>query len=129
MQLEPTPMHRLLLTAVLLGSVAGCALRPRYSDFISTKTVGPETALLLTTPTGQPLAKVRVEMSESRSRYTATTGADGTFELPVDQKYLAENPVLVVTLPTGHTGYRLTLAPPPAPPPQPAPAPAEPERG
>lgn len=127
-----------LLVPVLVFVGASCALRPRYTDFVTAKTVGPESPpLVLTSKDGAPLANVRVEMGEGKSRYTVTTKADGSFVLPVDKKYLGEDPVLVIALPAGTDGYALVVAPVPAPEVLQAPAavpaapatPATPEKG
>lgn len=126
-------MHRFALVFATLVVLSGCALRARYTDFISPKTEGKEATFLLTDrDTGKPLGGVKVEMSEARNRVSVTTAADGTFTLPVEKKFVDENPVLVVTLPKGVTGYELKLAPPPPPPtpePAPAPEPAPPSNG
>jgi hypothetical protein len=119
-------MRLALLAALFALALAGCALRPRYADFVTPKTDGKEIAFVLTDPsTGQPIPNAKIELSELRNRLQLTTGADGTFKLPNEKKYLDENPVFVVTLPKGFAEYRVALAPPPAPPAPPA-APAEP---
>lgn len=122
---------RLALTAALFAlALGGCALRPRYADFVTPKTDGKEIAFVLTDPsTGQPIPNAKIELSELKNRLQLTTGADGTFKLPNEKKYLDENPVFVVTLPKGVAEYRVALAPPPPPPApaapvEPAPAPA-----
>lgn len=108
-----------LAVALLLS---GCALRPRYADFVTAKTEGREVTFLLTdAATGLPVSGAKVEVGELKSRVNVTTGADGTFKLPVEKRYLDENPVFVVTLPKGVEASRVRLAPPPAP----APAPPE----
>jgi hypothetical protein len=70
-----------------------------------------------------------------RARSHENSAADGRLTLPVEKKYLDENPVLVVQAPAGTTSWKLALAPPPPPPPAPpaaepkpadAPAPVEP---
>lgn len=117
-------MRRIAL-CVGLVALSACVLRPRYSQFITAQTAGPEAVMLLTDKdTGAPLGNTRVEMSELKNRLVVTTKADGTFALPVDKKYLAEDPFLVVALPQGVLGYELKLAPV-APPVQPEAAPAE----
>jgi hypothetical protein len=117
-------MRRLPVLSLLALLATGCALRPRYADFVSEATPGPQSLFVLTDEAGQPLPGVTVELSELRNRVVVTTAADGTFALPVDKRYLKENPVLVVRLPAGVMGYTVSLAPPPAPPPAPEPSPA-----
>ncbi len=115
---------RLTLIVVSIASLmSGCALRPRYADFVTPKTAGKEVTFVVTdADTHKPVPNARVEVSELRNRIQVTTAADGTFKLPVDKKYLEENPVFVVTLPKGFETYRVTLAPPP---PEPVVAPPE----
>lgn len=110
---------RLTLIVVSIASLmSGCALRPRYADFVTPKTAGKEvTFLVIDADTNKPVPNARVEVSELRSRIQVTTGPDGSFKLPVERKYLEENPVFLVTLPRGVVTYRVTLAPPPPPPP------------
>lgn len=104
-------MRRIAL-CVGLVALSACALRPRYSQFITAQTAGPEAVMLLTDKdTGAPLGNTRIEMSELKNRLVVTTKADGTFALPVDKKYLAEDPFLVVAVPQGVLAYELKLAP------------------
>ena len=99
----------LLVMAVLASS---CALRPRYSDFVSSKTAGKDITFVVTdAATNAPVPGAKIEVSELRNKVSVTTGADGTFKLPVEKKYLEENPVFVVTLPKGFEEYRLSVAP------------------
>lgn len=117
-------MRSALAVFGLAGLLASsCALRPRYRDFVSATTTGPSLTLQMTDPGGAPVANAKVEMSELKNRQSFSTGADGTFSVPVEKKYLDENPVLVVQLPAGAKAYRLALAPPPPPPLPAAPAP------
>lgn len=122
-------MLRVLLVASSLLLLAGCALRPRYADFVSPTTTGDQVTFLLTEKgTGRPLPAINVEVGELKHRVRVTTSADGTFSLPVDASLLKDNPVIVVSVPRGVTGYELVLvtAPAPAAPQAPA-APATPE--
>ncbi len=105
------------MMAVLASS---CALRPRYRDFVTAKTEGSSVKLLMTDNLGLPVANAKVEFSELKNRQSLSTAADGTFSLPVDKKYLDENPVLVVQLPPGGKSYSLAVAPS-LPPPLPIP--------
>lgn len=103
-----------------------CALRPRYRDFVTAKTEAKEVKLLVTDGAGAPLPNAKIELSEWKNRLLVTSGPDGLVTLPVDKKYLDENPVLVLQLPPGASSYALALAPPPPPPAPPAPAPEPP---
>jgi hypothetical protein len=105
----------------------GCALRPRYGDFITAKTEGKElTLVVIDTATNRPVPGAKIEMSELRNRLNLTSGPDGTFKVPVEKKYVDENSIFVVTLPNRDiVSYRLEVARPPAPPPPP-PTPTEP---
>ncbi len=108
---------RVVVSVVLLvGLASSCALRPRYRDFVTAKTDAKAVQLLVTNGAGAPLPNVKVELSELKNRVAMTSAADGTFSLPVEKKYLDENPVLVLLLPPGTSAYALTLAPPPLPP-------------
>ena len=127
-------MTRLVLLVSSLVLLAGCALRPRYADFVSPSTKGEKVTFLLSEKgTGKPLPNVAVEMSENKNRVRVTTAADGTFSFPVDAKYVKENPVIVVSVPRGVWDYQLSMVAEPAPmPPAPveppaAPAPASPD--
>lgn len=114
-------MRRLLLLCALAGLTA-CALRPTYRSLVPPETTAAELKLLLVDrTTGSPLPNVKVELSEWKNRYSTTTGADGTFVLPVAKKYLEENPVLVVAVPRGVKGYELRTPPPTGPGPEAAP--------
>ncbi|MBM4783346.1 MAG: hypothetical protein GQE15_37185 [Archangiaceae bacterium] len=115
---------RIVLSSVLVvGLSSSCALRARYRDFVTPKTEGKEVQLLVTDGQGAALPNVKVEMSEWKNRLVLTSAADGRLTMPVDKKYLDENPVLVVQLPAGMSQYTLALAPPPLPPPPPVMAP------
>lgn len=121
-------MRLVLIASVLALAVAGCALRPRYGDFVTSKTEGKElTFVVIDTDTNQPVPNAKVEVSELKNRLMLTTGADGTFKLPVEKKYVDENPVLVVSLPKGVSAYRVEVARPPPPPPAPVEPPVAPE--
>ncbi len=94
-------MRGLALTvAALVLVLAGCALRPRYGEFVTPQTVGPSVALQLVSA-DVPVAGATVEFGEYRNKVTLTTDAEGGFSLPVDKKYFADNPILVVNAPKG----------------------------
>ncbi|MGV3625506.1 MAG: hypothetical protein ACO1OB_32140 [Archangium sp.] len=103
------------LSALAIASllvVSACALRPRYNDFITANTKGPdERFVVIDTDTNKPVEGAKIEISENKNRLQATTGRDGQFTLPVDKKYVSENPIFVVSLPKGVTSYRVELAP------------------
>ena len=100
------------LAIASLLAVSACALRPRYNDFITANTKGPDARfVVIDSDTNKPVEGAKVEISEFKNRLQATTGADGQFTLPVDKKYVSENPIFVVTLPKGVTSYRVELAP------------------
>lgn len=110
-------MRQSLVVAVFAVLVAGCVLRPRYADFITANTTEKVvTFVVIDTDTNQPVPGARVEWSELKNKLVVTSGPEGRFEVPVDKKYLAENPVFVVTLPKGSIHYRLeqVATPPPA---------------
>jgi nucleoid-associated protein YgaU len=126
-------MRQLLVAILFAALLGGCALRPRYADFITAKTEGKEvTFQLLDADTKKAVPGAKIEVSELRSRINVTTAADGTFTLPVDKKLVSDNPVFVVSLPAGVLRSEVRLAPAPAPvapveaPPAPAAAPVEP---
>lgn len=104
---------RVLLPLTLLA-LGGCALRPRYTDLVTPQLAAAQVKLvLLQAPERAPLAGVKVEMSEGKSRYSAVTAADGSFSLPVTKAYRDENPILVVATPPGVASYRVEVAPEP----------------
>lgn len=112
---------RVVLAVVVVALGQSCALRHRYRDFVSPKTEAKTVQLLVTDGNGAPVPNVKVELSEWKNKVAVTSAADGTFSLPVEKKYLDENPVLVLLLPPGTSRYALALAPPPLPvaPPEP----------
>ncbi len=114
-------MRGLLPLAVVLGLSSSCALRPKYRDFVSSKTTSKDVALQVTDGAGAPLPDVKIEFSEFKNRLQLTTGADGVVKLPVEKKYLDEDPVLVVQVPVGVQAFTVGLAPPPPPAPELAP--------
>jgi hypothetical protein len=90
------------LTLVAAALVfAGCALRPRYADFITAETPGPSVALQLLDADDQPVSGAAVEFGEYRNKVTLVTDVQGAFFLPVDKKYFGDNPVLAVNPPRG----------------------------
>ena len=110
-------MRLTLFVFVAALLISGCALRPRYADFVSPTTAGKEVTFLVTdAATKLPVPNAKIEVSELKNKLSVTTGPDGTFKLPVEKKYLEENPVFVVSLPKGFEEYRLALAPLPVSP-------------
>lgn len=121
-------MLRVLFVASSLLLLAGCALRPRYADFVSPTTAGEKVTFLLSEKgSGRPLSGVNVEVGELKGRVRVTTAADGTFSLPVDKKLVDDNPVIVVAVPRGVSGYELTVVAAATPAPAPVSAPTSPE--
>ncbi len=117
------------LALTLLFVASGCSLRPRYNDFgLKPGEVKEARFVVLDAESGRPVEGAKVEVSEFKNRVISTTGADGTFVLPVEKKYVDENPLFVVTLPRGVLQYRVELvheAVAPVLPPEPAEAPVE----
>ena len=91
---------RALLLALAAFVLAGCALRPRYGDFVNAETPGPTVALQLISEDA-PVSGAVVEMGEYRNKVTVVTDAQGGFSLPVDKKYVADNPILAINAPKG----------------------------
>lgn len=114
-------MRITIYVAALALLATGCALRPRYGDFVSARTEGKEiTLVVIDTATNRPVPGAKVEVSELRNRLNFTTPADGTFKVPVEKKYIDENSIIVVTLPPNVINYRVDIARPPPPPPPPS---------
>ena len=111
-------MRRGLSLVVAALVLAGCALRPRYGDFINAETPGPAMALQLLDTDDQPVSGATVEIGEYRNKVTVVTDAQGAFLLPVEKKYFGDNPIVVVNPPKGvgrtHvvTKQLLTVLPP-----------------
>ena len=118
-----------LRSVVVVGALVllstGCALRPRYQEFVTADrlkdTATPSVSLTVTDPsTGQPLAGAKVEIGEFPKKFSAVTGADGLVNVPLDKRYHADNAIIAVTLPKGVSRYK--LAPTPVASPDAAPA-------
>ncbi len=92
------PLAVLFAAAVML---AGCALRPRYADFVSKETTGPVTLQVIEKNSGTPVANAAVEVGELKGRVNVKTDPQGFFVLPVDKQLLADNALIVVTAPSG----------------------------
>jgi hypothetical protein len=103
-------------SVVVVLLLAGCTLRPRYADFINAKTEGAvATFVIVDADRSIPIAGAKIEIGELKNRVNVTSGADGTFTLPVDKKYSDENSIFSVTLPRGLAHYKILLAPQEAP--------------
>ena len=110
-------MRLLLIAGLFAASLSACSLRPRYADFVTASTTGKEATFVVTdAATHQPVPGAKVEVSEGKNRIIVTTALDGTFTLPVDKKYIDDNPVMVVILFKGFEVYQVSLAGPVAPP-------------
>lgn len=119
-------MKKLALSVLLAVVAAGCSLRPRYNDYHLMVDVLKEARFVVVNPDdNKPISGAKIELGEGKSKVTTTSDSMGGFLLPVDKRYVDDNPVLVVTLPKGMEKYEVRLAPPPAPELPPAPA-AEP---
>src|SRR3954465_1957131 len=123
-------MRKLSLIVAAVAFV-GCALRPRYAELVDKTTPGPLVQLqLVELQAGKPVAGALVEMSEYRNKVSVKTDAEGRFALPVDKKYLEENPIFVINAPSasGRTKVQHLADPEPIPAPPPPPIPvAEPQ--
>lgn len=109
-------MKKLALSVLLVVVAAGCSLRPRYNDYHLMVDVLKEARFVVVNPDNNtPIAGAKIELGEGKSKVTTTSDAMGGFLLPVDKRYVADNPMLVVTLPQGVEKYEVRLAPPPAP--------------
>ena len=109
-----------LRAVVALGALgllsAGCAMRPRYQEFVSAErlkdTAAPLVSLTVTDPsTGQPLGGAKVEIGEFPKKFSAVAGADGVVNVPLDKRYHADNAIIAVTLPKGVARYKLVATP------------------
>ncbi len=110
-------MRQLIICIAFAVAVSACALRPRYTDFITRRTEGKSVTFLVSDmESGKPIPNARVEVSELKNRIILNTAVDGTFTLPVEKKYIDEDPVFVVTLPVGFKAYRLSVVAPAAAP-------------
>lgn len=110
-------MRQLVIGLCFTVALSACPLRPRYTDFITRRTETKSVTFLVSDmETGKPIPNARVEVSELKNRIILNTAIDGTFTLPVEKKYLDEDPVFVVTLPIGFKTYRLSVVAPPAAP-------------
>lgn len=113
-------MMRAVVVVLAVVMASGCALRPRYGDFVQQGFEGKELELqVVDADSGAPVAGAKIEVGEGKSKLALTSGVDGAFRIPVDKRYADENSILVVTLPKGTTHYRVeplpvrVLAPPP----------------
>ncbi len=99
----------LCLAALVL---AGCALRPRYGQFVGKETRAPVRLQLLEKQSGLPVSGAVIEVGDNR-KVTFKTDEHGVFTLPVDPLLLSDNALIVVTAPRGVS--RTQLVPVPAP--------------
>lgn len=104
-------MRAAFLLAVAALAIAGCALRPRYADFISKETPAPVKLQLIEKKTGAPIPNAAVEVGELRGRVNVKTDADGYFVLPIDKQLLADNALIVVSTPPGFGRTQVVVAP------------------
>jgi hypothetical protein len=104
---------RALTLAVVAVALAGCALRPRYAQFVSKDTTGSRVQLqLLERSTGMPVAGAVIEVGEYRTRVITRTDGQGLFALPIDRRYLDDNAIIVVSPPVGVGATRVASVEP-----------------
>lgn len=130
-------MRALGLVAAVAVVASGCALRPRYADFVTKETTAPVKVLLVEKKSGTPVANAAIEIGE-RNKVVVRTDVDGTAMLPIEKRFLDDNALLVVNAPAGVGQTQMSVAPVvpvapaapvepnPATTPEPAPAPAAP---
>ena len=93
-------------------ALAGCALRPRYTELVDKDTPGPAVQVqLVEVESGQPVPGATVELGEYRNKRTFTTDAQGMFTLPVEKKYLDDNSILVINSPAAAGRTRVVVKP------------------
>jgi hypothetical protein len=119
---------RSVLIALLALTATGCALRPRYGDFVTKETTAPVKVLLVEKKSGTPVAGAAIELGE-RSKVVVKTEADGTATLPLEKRFLDDNALLVVNAPAGVGLTEMSVAPVAPPVAQPEAAPAAPAEG
>jgi hypothetical protein len=90
---------RTLALFVAAMVLVGCALRPRYAEFVSKETTAPVKLQVVEKRSGAPVPGASIEVGEFRGRVSVKTDADGYFLLPVDKKLLDENSLIVITAP------------------------------
>ena len=120
----------LAASVVILGVATGCALRPMYRDVVGVSKATPGAASevsirVVEEKSGEPVPGATLRIGENpRTRVVRTTDARGMTTLPINTALVAENSLVVVTLPPGFGRYRIerleqmesTVEPPPAPP-------------
>ncbi len=104
---------RFLALCIAACALAGCALRPRYAQFVTPETTGPVRLQVLDKKSGAPISGATIEVGESRGRFSAKTNAEGVFTLPVDKKLMDENALIVISAPAGFGRTELIAAPVP----------------
>lgn len=102
---------RSFLFVFAVVALAGCALRPRYAEFIGKETKDPVRLQLLQTNSEQAVPNALVEVGETRSKVSLRTDAQGYFTLPVDKRFIDDNALIVVTAPPGVGRTKVVLAP------------------
>ena len=94
-------MRALVLFAAIV-TLAGCALRPRYGEFIGKETTQAVRLRVVEKSSDVPVAGAAVEVGETlRGKMLVKTDADGVFLLPVDKRLMEDNALIVVTPPAG----------------------------
>ena len=117
-------MRAALIVAAALA-LSGCALRPRYAEFVGKETKEPVKLQLLEKKSGTGVADATIELGE-RNKLTVKTDAQGFFTLPVEKRFIDDNALLVVNAPAGVGRTEVVVAPVVAPPSTPEAPPADP---
>ncbi len=94
-------MRALVLFAAVV-TLAGCALRPRYGEFLGKESTEAVRLQVVEKSSGVPVAGAAVEVGETlRGKMLVKTDANGVFLLPVDKRLMEDNALIVVTAPAG----------------------------
>lgn len=110
-------MRALALAAAAALVLSGCALRPRYAEFIGKETTAAVKLQLVEKKSGSGVADASIELGE-RNKLVLKTDAQGYFTLPIEKRFLDDNTLLVVNAPAG-VGRTEVIVAPVAPPPTP----------
>lgn len=101
---------RALVLVVVAVALSGCALRPRYAEFVGKETKEPVKLQLLEKKSGTGVADATIELGE-RNKVLVKTDAQGFFTLPIDKRFLDDNALLVVNAPAGVGRTTVVVAP------------------
>lgn len=107
-----------VMASVVVLSLSGCMLRPRYSELVGIDASKQPTAevvelRILEEDSGRPIPGAVVHAGErAASRVAVMTDEEGRVKMPVTRELLAENPLVVVALPKGFGSYRVEVVEP-----------------